>query len=106
MCVLCPPAIRSPPPLNPQPSSLAHSPPAGPSSPVFGSLVSDCSPHFVPNQGGDSGDAVITVPSARPLPRQEPVQPGSELHRQLSDPALLASAARQLQQQQQQQQQQ
>lgn len=45
----------------------------------------------------DGSDAVIAVPGDRSPPRERPVQPGSELHRQLSDPAeLAAAAARQL----------
>lgn len=40
-----------------------------------------------------SSDAVIAVPGDRSPPRERPVQPGSELHRQLSDPAVLAAAA-------------
>ena len=54
-----------------------------------------------------SGDAVIVVPQARRSPPRElTAEPGSELHRQLSDPAMLAQLAQQAQQAQQQQRQQ
>jgi hypothetical protein len=42
-----------------------------------------------------AGDAVIAVsPRSRSPPREVTAQPGSELHRQLSDPDELAAAAR------------
>lgn len=79
---------------------------AGGASPAFNSLVSD----FPGSDGGGTaaaaaGDAVIAVPQARRSPPRElTAEPGSELHRQLSDPAMLAQHAQQAQQQQQQQQ--
>jgi hypothetical protein len=78
----------------------------GGASPAFNSLVSDF-PGSDGVSGAPSGDAVIAVPQARRSPpREVTAEPGSELHRQLSDPASLAHHAQQAQQSQQQQQQQ
>ncbi|KAL4434011.1 hypothetical protein ABPG75_000452 [Micractinium tetrahymenae] len=66
----------------------------GGGAPAFNALVQQAQ-HAQQQQAlqRDGSDAVIAVPGDRSPPRERPVQPGTELHRQLSDPALLAAAA-------------